>query len=140
MVGSRAQACSFSLGKLGNSPNDRASRVRFLHGRITSLSAQALSWAVSLRSHAQEHQTVKSAPLHDALRAALDLIDNQCDGPRIQTRPLWHCIAAVGAADAKLMDPSAVAPVQLEAQDEYITAVEAYRAAKTSMQQLEPGN
>jgi hypothetical protein len=99
-----------------------------------------ISWAVSLRSHAQEHQTVKSAPLHDALRAALDLIDNQCDGPRIQTRPLWHCIAAVGAADAKLMDPSAVAPVQLEAQDEYITAVEAYRAAKTSMQQLEPGN
>jgi thioredoxin reductase (NADPH) len=42
MVGSRAQACSFSLGKLGNSPNDRASRVRFPHGRIKPLSAQAL--------------------------------------------------------------------------------------------------
>jgi hypothetical protein len=40
MVGWRAR--SFSLGKLGTSPNDRASRVRFPHGRITSLSAQAL--------------------------------------------------------------------------------------------------
>jgi len=36
MVGSRARARSFSLGKLGNSPNDRASRVRIPHGRITS--------------------------------------------------------------------------------------------------------
>src|SRR5215203_3103580 len=44
MVGSRARARSFWLGKLGNSPNDRASRVRIPHGRITALSAQALSF------------------------------------------------------------------------------------------------
>src|SRR5215212_5477835 len=42
MVGLRARARSFSLGKLGNSPNDRASRVRISHGRITRLSAQPL--------------------------------------------------------------------------------------------------
>ncbi|MCA1838212.1 MAG: hypothetical protein LC674_05495, partial [Actinobacteria bacterium] len=36
------QARSFSFGKLGNSPNDRASHARFPHRRIASLSAQAL--------------------------------------------------------------------------------------------------
>ena len=96
-----------------------------------------IRWAVNLRSHAQEHQTVKSAPLHDALRAALDLIDNQHDAPGIQTPPLWHCIAAVGAADAKIIDPSALAAMGLEDRDEYHTAVEAYHGAKTSLQQLE---
>jgi hypothetical protein len=101
-----------------------------------ALSSQ-ISWAVSPRSRGQEHQTVKSAPLHDALRAALDLIDHQNEGPRIQTRPLWHWIAAVSAADAKIIDPSALAPVQLDDQDDYRTAVEAYRAAKTSLQMLE---
>ena len=98
-----------------------------------------ISWAVNLRSHAREHQTVKSAPLHDALRAALDLIDDRQDGPDMQSRPLWYWIAAVGAADAKIIDPSALAPVALEDRAEYHTAVEAYRAAKTSLQQLETG-
>ena len=38
-------ARSFSFGKIGNSPNDRASRVRFPHRRILSLSAQPLGRA-----------------------------------------------------------------------------------------------
>jgi hypothetical protein len=96
-----------------------------------------ISWAVSLRSHAQEHQTVRSAPLHDALRAALELIDHQGEGAHIQTRPIWHWIAAVSAADAKIIDSLASAPLQLDDQDEYHTAVEAYRAAKTSLRMLE---
>jgi len=96
-----------------------------------------IRWAVNLRSPTQEHQTVKSAPLHDALRAALDLIDDQGDGPGVQARPLWHCIAAVGAADAKIIDPSALDPLRLEDRNEYHTAVEAYRVAKTFMQRLE---
>lgn len=95
-----------------------------------------ISWAASLTSRAQEYQTVKSAPLHDALRATLDLIDHQGEGSGIQTWPLWHCIAAVSAVDAKIIDPSAPATVRLEQQDEYRTAVEAYRAAKKSLQML----
>ena len=93
-----------------------------------------ISWATSPRSRAQEHQTVKSAPLHDALRAALDLIERQGEGPR--SRPLWHWIAAVSAADAKIID----APAQLEDRDEYRTATEAYRAAKTSLRMLQTGD
>jgi hypothetical protein len=94
-----------------------------------------ISWAVNLRSRAQEYQTVRSAPLHHALRAALDLIDRQGQHPRIQARPLWHWIAAVSAADAKLIDPPA--PVELEGQDGYRSAVEAHRAATTTLQKLE---
>lgn len=96
-----------------------------------------ISWAVNLRSHAQEQQTVKSAPLHDALRAALDLIDDQSEGSRAQSRPLWHWIAAAGAADANMIDPSTLAHGRPEDRDEYLASVEAYRAAKTSLQRLE---
>ena|SRR5215210_756118 len=96
-----------------------------------------ISWAVNLRSHAQEHQTVKSAPLHDALRAALDLIDNDGEVSRNQTRPLWHWIAAAGAADANIIDASGFAPMEIEDREEYHSAVEAYRAANTSLQRLE---
>ena len=99
-----------------------------------------ISWAVNLRSHAQEHQTVKSAPLHDALRAALDLIDNGGEGSRAQTRPLWHWIAAVGAPYAKIIDPPVPAPVWLDEHDEYRMAVEAYSVAKTSLKRLGTGS
>jgi hypothetical protein len=96
-----------------------------------------ISWAVSLRSRAQEQQTVRSAPLHDALRAALDLIDDQGEASRTQTRPLWYWIAALSAADAKIVDLPTYAQVRLDDPGEYRTAVEAYRAAKTSLQTLE---
>ena len=98
-----------------------------------------ISWAVNLRSHAKEQQTVKSAPLHDALRAALDLIDTRGEGSRFQSRPLWHWIAAAGAADANIIDPSSQIPAGLEDRDEYHAAAEAYRAAKRSLQRLENG-
>jgi hypothetical protein len=94
------------------------------------------SWAVSLRSRVQEQQTVRSAPLHDALRAALDLIDDQGEGSHSQTRPLWYWIAAVSAADAKIADRPTFDLVRLDDRGEYRTAVEAYHAAKTSLQTI----
>jgi hypothetical protein len=105
--------------------------------RNSALSSK-ISWAVNLRSRAQEYQTVGSAPLHHALRAALDLIDRQDQHSCIHARPLWHWIAAISAADAKIIDPPA--SVQLKGQDGYRTAVEAYFAAKTTLQQLETGD
>ncbi|CAN5883718.1 hypothetical protein BH18ACT11_BH18ACT11_10470 [soil metagenome] len=100
-----------------------------------------ISWAASLRSRAQEYQTVKSAPLHDALRAALDLIDHEGERSRIQTRPLWHWIVAVSAADAKIIDlhPSK-GERRLDEQDEYRTAVEVCSDAKTFLQLSETGD
>lgn len=99
-----------------------------------------ISWAASLRSHAQEQQTVKSAPLHDALRASLDLIDHEGAGSRVQTRPLWHWIVAVSAADAQIIDPLSLDRVQPDEQDEYRTAVEAYSGAKMSLRLPENGD
>jgi hypothetical protein len=99
-----------------------------------------ISWATGLRSRAQEYQTVKSAPLHEALRAALDLIDHEGEWPRIKTRPLWHWIVAVSAADAKIIDPLTLARVQLDEQDEYCMAVEAYGEAKTCLRMSGTGD
>jgi hypothetical protein len=98
--------------------------------------ASTISWA-GLRSRAREPQTVKSAPLHDALRAALDLIDDHGNDAPMEPRPLWYWIAAVSAADARIIDPPAHASVRPGDHDRYRAAVDAYRAAKASMQTLE---
>jgi hypothetical protein len=95
--------------------------------------ASRISWAAGLRSRASEPQTVKSAPLHDALRAALDLIDDHGNDVTTETRPPWYWIAAVSAADAKIIDPPTPASVPPGDYDGYRAAVDAYRAAKTSM-------
>jgi hypothetical protein len=100
--------------------------------------ASKISWAAGLRSRAREPQTVKSAPLHDALRAALDLIDDHGKDVPMKTRPLWYWIAAVSAADAELIDPPAPASVQPGDYDGYRAAVDAYCAARVSMQTPEP--
>jgi hypothetical protein len=99
--------------------------------------ASKISWAAGLRSRASEPQTVKSAPLHDALRAALDLIDENANVVPMETRPLWYWIAAVSAVDAKIIDPSVLESVPPGDYDEYRTAVDAYCAAKVSMQTLD---
>ena len=99
--------------------------------------ASKISWAAGLRSRAREPQTVKSAPLHDALRAALDLIDDHGNDVPMETRPLWYWIAAVSAADAKIIDPPAHASVHPDDDDGYRDAVDAYCAARISMQTLE---
>ena len=99
--------------------------------------ASKISWAAGLRSRAREPQTVKSAPLHDALRAALDLIDDTGNIVPMETRPLWYWIAAVSAADAKIIDLPVHALVPPGDRDGYRAAVDAYYAAKRSMQTLE---
>ena len=95
--------------------------------------ASKISWAAGLRSRAREPQTVKSAPLHDALRAALDLIDDNGNVLPMETRPLWYWIAAVSAADAKIVDAPVHASVPPGDYDGYRAAVDAYYAAKKSM-------
>jgi hypothetical protein len=99
--------------------------------------ASKISWAAGLRSRASEPQTVKSAPLHDALRAALDLIDDHENEVPMETRPLWYWIAAVSAAGAKIIDPPVHASVQPGDYDGYRAAVDAYYAARTSIQASE---
>jgi len=99
--------------------------------------ASKISWAAGVRSRASEPQTVKSAPLHDALRAALDLIDDHENDVPMGTRPLWYWIAAVSAADAKIIDPPVHASVQPGDYDGYRAAVDAYYAARISIQTSE---
>jgi hypothetical protein len=99
--------------------------------------ASRISWAAGLRSRASEPQTVKSAPLHDALRAALDLIDDHENDVPMETRPLWYWIAAASAADAKMIDPPVHASVQPGDYDGYRAAVDAYYAARISIQSSE---
>src|SRR5215204_1375037 len=50
--------------------------------------ASKISWAAGWRSRALEPQTVKSAPLHDALKAALELVDNHGESEGVRTPPL----------------------------------------------------
>jgi len=101
--------------------------------------ASKISWAAGWRSRAHEPQTVKSAPLHDALKAALDLVDNhgESEGPR--TPPLWYYIVAASAADANMIDPTHVS-MQLRDGPEHRAAVEAYDAAKRALRALEGDN
>jgi hypothetical protein len=98
--------------------------------------ASKISWAAGWRSRAHEPQTVKSAPLHDALKAALDLVDNHGEGEGVRTPPLWHYIVAVSAADAKMIDPTHVS-LQLRGGAEFSAAAEAYDAARRSLRMLD---
>jgi hypothetical protein len=97
--------------------------------------ASKISWAAGWRSRAHEPQTVKSAPLHDALKAALELVDNCGESEGVRTPPLWYYIAAVSAADAKMIDPTQLS-MQLRDGAEYRAAVEAYDAAKRTLRML----
>jgi len=98
--------------------------------------ASKISWAAGWRSRASEPQTVKSAPLHDALKAALDLVDNDGESEGVLTPPLWYYIVAVSAADAKMIDPAHVS-MQLRDGAEHRATVEAYDAAKRALRALE---
>jgi len=98
--------------------------------------ASKISWAAGWRSRAHEPQTVKSAPLHDALKAALDLVDKHGEGEGVRTPPLWHYIVAVSAADAKMIDPAQIA-TRLRDGAEHQAAAEAYDAARHTLQKLD---
>jgi hypothetical protein len=115
---------------------EAARKLYELQGEILrdDVLASKISWAAGWRSRANEPQTVKSAPLHDALKAALDLVDNQGEGER--TPPLWHYIVAVSAADAKMIDQTHVSK-ELREGAEHRAAVEAYDAARRALRMLE---
>jgi hypothetical protein len=98
--------------------------------------ASKISWAAGWRSRAHEPQTVKSAPLHDALKAALELVDNHGESEGTQTPPLWYYIVAVSAADAKMIDPTHLS-MQLRDAAEHRAALEAYDVAKRMLRMLE---
>jgi hypothetical protein len=98
--------------------------------------ASKISWAAGWRSRAHEPQTVKSAPLHDALKAALELVDNHVESEGARTPPLWYYIVAVSAADAKMIDPTRLS-MQLRDGAEHRAAVEAYDLAKRALRLLE---
>jgi hypothetical protein len=97
--------------------------------------ASKISWATSWGSHAHESQTVKSAPLHDALKAALELVDHHDERADVRARPLWYHLVAVSAADAGLIDPARI-QAQLGRQPEYHAALKAYHAAKSLSRSL----
>jgi hypothetical protein len=98
--------------------------------------ASKISWAAGWRSRANEPQTVKSAPLHDALKAALELVDNDVESEDERTPPLWYYIVAVSAADAKMIDPVQVS-TQLRDGPEHSAAVETYDSAKRLLRRIE---
>ena len=98
--------------------------------------ASKISWAAGWRSRAHEPQTVKSAPLHDALKAALELVDNHGESEDVRTPPLWYYIVAVSATDAKMIDSTHLS-MQLRDGTERRAAVEAYDAAKRVLRMLE---
>jgi hypothetical protein len=98
--------------------------------------ASKISWAAGWRSHAHEPQTVKSAPLHDALKAALELVDNHGESEGVRTPPLWYYIVAVSAADAKMIDPTHLS-MRLREGVEHRAALEAYDLAKRTLRMLE---
>ena len=93
--------------------------------------ASKISWAARWDARVHESRTVKSEPLHDALEAALDLIDDLEDQTDIRARPLWYHLVAVSAADIGLISPVMVR-TRLGRQPEHIKAHEAYQATKTS--------
>jgi hypothetical protein len=92
--------------------------------------ASKISWMTHWGSHAHEPQTIKSAPLHDALEAALELIDHHDEQTGGKVRPLWYHLAVVSAVDAGLIDP-AHARTRFGSQTEHHASLEAYKAAKT---------
>lgn len=94
--------------------------------------ASKIRWASDWDSRARDANTVKSEPLHDALEAALDLIDDREEQGEMHIRPLWYHLVAVSAADMGLLPPAMIHR-RLGQQPDYIVAHEAYHAAKTSV-------
>jgi hypothetical protein len=95
--------------------------------------ASKIGWATRWGPRTYEEvQTVKSAPLHDALEAALDLVDYHREQSSCRARPLWHHLVAVSAADAGLIDPARVR-ARLGHQPEHRVALDTYDAVKSSL-------
>jgi hypothetical protein len=94
--------------------------------------ASKIGWATCWRPHTYEIQTIRSAPLHDALEAALDLVDYHGEQPDYRRRPLWHHLVAVSVADVGLVDPARVR-ARLGHQPEHRVALDTYGAVKSAL-------
>jgi hypothetical protein len=94
--------------------------------------ASKMNWTTGWGSHARRSRGVDDAALHEALEAALDLIDPQDGHSAPSSRPFWHHLAAVSAADVGLVDKDLV-EAQLGRQPDHHTALQAYETAKTSL-------
>ena len=95
--------------------------------------ASKIGWSTGLGSRGNELQTVESAPLHDALGAALQLVDQGEQGGAREDGPVsssWYHLAVVGAADGGLIDPAHIRR-HLGDRIGHRTALQAYRAAKS---------
>ena len=91
-----------------------------------------INWTTGWGSHTRQSQGVNDATLHEALEAALDLMDPQVRHSAHNTWPYWRYLAAVSAADAGLIEKDSV-EAQLGRQPDFHTAVETYEAAKASL-------
>jgi hypothetical protein len=94
--------------------------------------ASKIGWATRWEPHTYEIQTIRSAPLHDALEAALDLVDYHDQQPDYRRRPLWHHLVAVSVADVGLVDPARVR-ARLGHQSEHHVALDTYGAVKNAL-------
>ena len=94
--------------------------------------ASKINWTAGWGSHARQSQGVDDATLHEALEAALDLIDPQDRRSAHSFRPFWHHLAAVSAADVGFIDKDSV-QTYLGHHPDYHTALETYEAAKTTL-------
>ena len=91
-----------------------------------------MNWVTAWGSHARQPQGVDDATLHEALEATLDLMDPRDGHADDYTRPFWHHLAAVSAADVELIEKDAV-EAQLGREPGYLTALQAYETAKISL-------
>lgn len=94
--------------------------------------ASKIGWTTRWRPHTHEIQTISSAPLHDALEVALDLVDYHDEQPDNRPRPLWHHLVAVSVADVGLVDPARVR-ARLGHQPEHRMALDTYGAVKSEL-------
>jgi hypothetical protein len=94
--------------------------------------ASKIGWATRWEPHTYEIQTIRSAPLHDALEAALDLVDYHDQQPDYRRRPLWHHLVAVSVADVGLVDTARVR-ARLGHQSEHHVALDTYGAVKNAL-------
>lgn len=91
--------------------------------------APKVNWAMHPGSLSCGSRPARPAPLHDALKAALDLGEERDEPREDRSRPLWHHLVAVGAADLGWIDAAHV-QAHFGRQAEYARAAEVYNAAK----------
>jgi hypothetical protein len=116
-------------------------RLRRVVARDSVLGSR-IRWDKDWASACRGSENIESDPLHDALAAALNLLDYDAANPKeaenVPLRPLWYHLAVVGAVDAGLLarNHSEDHLEHRPARDEALTA---YEVAKASANLLSVG-